>query len=124
MKALRERAWDQRWAFAPVALLLASVGGLATMASIASDDPSFSLEPSYYEKAVHWDEQQAKRAASKRLGWRLQAALEPSSGGARLVAVIDRADPQCAARIARKQGNEVAGSRDRPQTLPRTARRR
>jgi len=101
MRTLRERTWEQRWAFAPVGLLLACVGGLATMASIAADDPSFSLEPRYYEKAVHWDEQQGEKAASARLGWRLQTELEPLRGGARLVAVIEGADglPVAGARV-------------------------
>jgi hypothetical protein len=89
MSSLRERTWEQRWAFAPIGLLLACVGGLATMASIAADDPSFSLEPSYYEKAVHWDEQQARKAESARLGWRLEARVETRPEGASLVARID-----------------------------------
>lgn len=101
MRTLRERTWEQRWAFAPIGLLLACVAGLATMASIAADDPSFSLEPSYYEKAVHWDQQQLQKAASAHLGWRLRTELEPSRGGARLVAEIEGADglPLAGARV-------------------------
>jgi hypothetical protein len=92
MKMLTERAWERRWALAPLALLLGCVGGLATMASIAADDPSFSLEPSYYEKAVHWDREQAKRAESARLGWKLEARVEPAKEGSTLVALVTRAD--------------------------------
>ena len=101
MRTLRERTWEQRWAFAPIGLLLACVGGLATMASIAADDPSFSLEPSYYEKAVHWDDQQVQKAASARLGWRVQTEIEPSPEGTRLVAMLEGADglPLAGARM-------------------------
>jgi hypothetical protein len=101
VKTLGERTWEQRWAFAPIGLLLACVAGLATMASIAADDPSFSLEPRYYEKAVHWDERQVAKAASERLGWRLRAELEPARGGATLVVALDGADglPLTGARV-------------------------
>ncbi len=101
MKTLTERVWDGRWALAPVALLLGCVGGLAAMASIAADDPSFSLEPRYYDKAVHWDQEQARKAESARLGWKLEARVAPAERGSKLLAVVTRADgsPLTGARV-------------------------
>jgi hypothetical protein len=46
--------------------------GLGSMAYVAIDDPSFALEPDYYDKAVHWDRSQAEARASQALGFRLE----------------------------------------------------
>jgi hypothetical protein len=45
--------------------------GLGSMAYVAIDDPSFALEPDYYDKAVHWDRSQAEARASEALGFQL-----------------------------------------------------
>jgi nitrogen fixation protein FixH len=79
------------WALVPVILLTASVTGLGTMASIAVRDPGFALEKNYYERAVHWDREQADRAASSRLGYRVVLTVEPSAGAPEIVVkVVDR----------------------------------
>lgn len=64
------------WAFAPAVLLTSMVGGLGTMAYIASSDPSFAVERDYYKKAVHWDEQRAQESLNLKLGWRIEAREE------------------------------------------------
>ena len=56
------------WAWVPATLLGAMLLGLGTMAYIAIDDPSFALEPNYYDKAVHWDRSQAEARSSQALG--------------------------------------------------------
>lgn len=57
--------------FLPVLLLLLSVGGWGVMISMATSDPSFGVEPAYYQKAARFDEELARRRASLELGWRV-----------------------------------------------------
>jgi nitrogen fixation protein FixH len=79
------------WALVPVILLTASVAGLGTMASIAVRDPGFALEKNYYERAVHWDREQATRAESSRLGYSVALGVEPAAENAEVViSVRDR----------------------------------
>lgn len=63
---------DGRWIIGMIVGLL----GVSVVANVilivkAHDDPSFAVEPDYYQKAVSWDERQAARAASEDLGWRV-----------------------------------------------------
>lgn len=46
------------------------VGGIAI--AMTAGDPSFSIEPDYYQKAVNWDQEVAQRGRNKALGWRVQ----------------------------------------------------
>lgn len=72
------------WKWAPVALLGSLLSGLGTMVFIASGDPSFAVEPEYYQKALDWDRERAQQADNERLGYRLQVEIRrPSAGGAR-----------------------------------------
>ena len=80
------------WMLVPVGLLAASVIGVGSLAAVAAGDPSFALEQNYYERAVHWDRQQAESAENKRLGYHLTLTLAPSPTGAELALhVADRA---------------------------------
>ncbi len=79
------------WAFVPAALLAASLIGVGTMCSIATRDPGFALETNYYERAVHWDGEQAQLAENARLGYHLDVTSTPVTGGVELVVrVLDR----------------------------------
>jgi nitrogen fixation protein FixH len=62
------------WAWVPALLLGSMLAGLGTMAYLAIDDPSFALEPNYYDKAVHWDRSQTEERKSQALGLRLSLA--------------------------------------------------
>jgi len=62
------------WAWVPALLLGSMLVGLGTLAYIAIDDPSFALEPNYYDKAVHWDQSQAALRESDALGLELTLA--------------------------------------------------
>ncbi|HWA74016.1 MAG TPA: FixH family protein [Polyangiaceae bacterium] len=84
------------WAFLPVLLLAASLAGVGTMATIAARDPSFSLERDYYDRAVHWDREQAQAAENQRLGYQL--SLRVSGPGEVEVSLADR------------QGGELRGA--------------
>ncbi len=71
------------WAWVPVALLSTMFIGLSSLAYIAIDDPTFALEPNYYDKAVHWNERQAQARESETLGFKLSlpGPLVISAGG-------------------------------------------
>ena len=84
------------WAWVPAMLRGSMLLGLGTMAFIAIDDPSFALEPNYYDKAVHWDRSQAEARDSQALGLRL-TLLQPLSSSLRgdvelVLSVRDRGD--------------------------------
>jgi nitrogen fixation protein FixH len=84
------------WAWLPALLLGSMLLGLGALAYLAIDDPSFALEPNYYDKAVRWDRTQAEARESERLG--LQLSLTgplslKSDGGVELeLRVSDRAN--------------------------------
>jgi hypothetical protein len=73
------------WALVPVALLAVSTLGVGTMASIAARDPGFALERNYYDRAVHWDRQQAQWAENERLRYGLLLDAVPADDGVALV---------------------------------------
>lgn len=75
------------WALLPVGLLAACLLGLGTMGVIAARDPSFSLERDYYERAVHWEREQAQWTENARLGYRLE--LESADPAELVVRVRD-----------------------------------
>jgi nitrogen fixation protein FixH len=61
------RSW---WAFVPAGLLAVLLSIQAVMVALAVSDPSFAIEPSYYQKASNWDRHQREVGASQALGWR------------------------------------------------------
>jgi hypothetical protein len=97
MNAVSERAGSGAfWAFLPVLLLAASVCGVGTMATIASRDPSFSLERDYYDRAVHWDREQAQAAQNRRLDYRLSLRVS--------------AAPELVVSLANRTGDALRGA--------------
>lgn len=68
---------EWKWPLGISAVLgLSVIVNLAVMA-VAGSDPSFAVEPDYYQKAVDWDRHAARQAASDALGWKAEIALEP-----------------------------------------------
>ena len=70
MAATRKR--DHRalfWAMSPVLLLGGLLGTQLLLLGNALDDPSFSVEDDYYEKALSWDAKMAQQRENARLGW-------------------------------------------------------
>jgi len=65
------------WPIGIVTILLASVVGNVAVIMITRDDPSFSVEPDYYRKAVEWDSTVAMQARSDALDWHVAARVEP-----------------------------------------------
>ncbi|MEZ6234793.1 MAG: FixH family protein [Phycisphaerales bacterium] len=94
------------WPVGLIALMCGSVGICVVTAVVASRDPSFALEPDYYDKAVAWDESAAAREASDRLGWTAEVEVSLPGGdgapdGARAVSL----------RLLDSQGEPVAADR-------------
>jgi nitrogen fixation protein FixH len=66
------------WAWMPVALLGSLSAGLGVMISIAVNDPSFAVEPAYYQHALNWDARRAEEEQSRALGWAVDWQILPS----------------------------------------------
>jgi len=83
-----------QWPIGVGIVLALTVAGNVWLAVIAASDEAFAVEPDYYRKAVHFDDEMALRAESARLGWRVEPALQlgtPSAPGALSVVVRDAA---------------------------------
>jgi nitrogen fixation protein FixH len=102
------------WAFLPVALLTASVVGVGSAASIAMRDPGFALEKNYYDRAVHWDGEQAQAANNARLGYHLALAVAPAGAASELVVrLTDRGGAPLSAAVVQAEAFANARSADR-----------
>lgn len=67
--ARNSRRASYLWPGIVVALLAGHVILMVVVVLIATSDPTFSVEPDYYDKALHWDDTATQRAANQRLGW-------------------------------------------------------
>jgi nitrogen fixation protein FixH len=78
------------WPYLIVALLGVSLSANLALLVLAVDDPSFAVEPEYYEKAMAWDARRAQERRNEELGWSL--ALEVTAAealpGSRRVEVL------------------------------------
>ena len=74
------------WPLGIVAILAATVGLNIWVLRVANDDPSFAIEPDYYQKAVNWDSTMAQQRQNLALGWHLAPTLGAftTHNGARL----------------------------------------
>lgn len=68
--------FPNRWALFPVGLLAILVSVQLVLFTLSRNDPSFAVEPEYYQKAVSWDQQQEQRQTNVELGWHTLVALE------------------------------------------------
>jgi nitrogen fixation protein FixH len=78
------------WPIGITLVLATTVAGNIWVAKIASDDPSFAIEPDYYNKAITWDSTLAQGRENVQLGWRLTPvfAVAPRTGKAELRATL------------------------------------
>ena len=67
--------FPNRWALFPIGLLGVLVSVQAILFSLSQNDPTFAVEPEYYQKAVNWNEHTAQRAVNQRLGWQASASV-------------------------------------------------
>ncbi len=74
------------WPIGIVSILVATVALNVWVYRVANDDPSFAIEPDYYQKAVDWDSTIAQKRENLVLGWHLAPTLGAFSmrDGARL----------------------------------------
>jgi nitrogen fixation protein FixH len=83
------------------------IGGLLSIPFIVgavaiaktAGDPSFAIEPDYYQKAVRWDDEVAQRQANRALGWRV--VYDVQRGEKR---------PVLTAKLTDGAGNDVVGA--------------
>lgn len=72
-----------RWPVAVVLILGACVAANVWIIRIANADPSFAVEPDYYQKALRWDDELAQRERNRALAWQLTptlSSISPDSG--------------------------------------------
>jgi nitrogen fixation protein FixH len=63
------------WPISMAAILVSVVAANIWVAVIANDDPSFAIEPDYYQKAVAWDSSMAQARHNAALNWSLVPTL-------------------------------------------------
>ena len=61
-------------------LLAANATVVGITVFFAHSDKSFAVEPEYYQKALHWDDEAKEQAQSQDLGWRV--GVDPGAVGA------------------------------------------
>lgn len=92
------------WPIGVATILAATVVANVVVMRIASDDPSFAVEPDYYRKAVHFDSTMAQERQNLSLGWGFDATLDAIADGqpTRLAVRLHDAasDPLPGARVA------------------------
>jgi nitrogen fixation protein FixH len=84
---MKRGAW---WPIGITTVLATTVAANIWVMRIASDDPSFAIEPDYYRKAVAWDSTLAQARENAVLGWRLtpEIGIVAVTGKARISAVL------------------------------------
>lgn len=80
----RPRATGRFWPLFIVGLILAQVSAAGALIWYAVSDPTFAIEPNYYQKALNWDDTARQHAANRSLAWKptLEFA-DQSQGGTR-----------------------------------------
>jgi nitrogen fixation protein FixH len=76
------------WAFLPVGLLGAILCMHAVLLAGVLDDPSFSVESDYYQKAVSWDAKMAQDRDNARLGWSAEITAAVGATGGRVAVAL------------------------------------
>ena len=79
-----------RWPWIIVGLLGGHVLLMVAAVTIATHDRSFAVVPNYYQRAVNWDQTQAEKRASEKLGWhvRVEASSRVDPIGRRAVSFV------------------------------------
>lgn len=81
---MKRGAW---WPIGMATILALTVGANFWVLAVANDDPSFAVEPDYYHKALHWDDEMAQQERNIVLGWRLTPTLAPFGAHGALLTV-------------------------------------
>lgn len=86
------------WPAFVVGLLALGVGFNVVLLVVATNDPSFAVEPDYYKKALAWDDAMAQERANMALGWQARVTTAPA---------VDEGAMEVVARIAAPDGSSV-----------------
>ena len=78
-----ERAAERRAALKWGAIIVGILGTSFTtgmvMLYVSATDPSFAVEPDYYNRALNWDEHAEQRRTNAELDWRIELQDQPGS---------------------------------------------
>lgn len=76
-----QRAAERKAAITWGAFVIAILGSSLTLAIvmliISGSDPSFAVEPDYYDQAINWDDHAAQRELNRQLGWTIDLTTAP-----------------------------------------------
>jgi nitrogen fixation protein FixH len=89
--------------------LVAQAAGVLTMVAIAARDPSFAIEPRYYERAIAWDAESRRDAEGRALGWAVRVEASPRGG--------DTGRVELRAHLADAEGRPLEGARVRAEAF-------
>jgi nitrogen fixation protein FixH len=70
-----------RWPIAIVGIIALHATAMVAVITIATRNPSFSVEPDHYQKALGWDRLAARKQASALLGWRAEVTSDARLDG-------------------------------------------
>lgn len=65
------------WPGMVIAFLAFCVGTQTYLVISANSDGGAQIEQNYYQRSLQWDEDQANRERSRRLGWKITAEVSP-----------------------------------------------
>jgi hypothetical protein len=84
------------WPLGVVIILGATVVANLAVMRVANNDPSFSVEPDYYKKAVNYDSTMAQQRQNLSLGWGVHTRFDSIGDGThtRLQVTLTAADAQ------------------------------
>jgi nitrogen fixation protein FixH len=71
------------WPIGVAVILSSTVVANVVVMKIANNDPSFSVEPDYYRKAVHFDSTMAQQKRNLSLGWGIDTQIDSIGDGTR-----------------------------------------
>lgn len=82
------------WPFFIIVLLVGGAGANVALMVIATRDPSFAVEPDYYQKALRWDEAMTQESHNAALGWSVAVGVDAAtrSGPTRIVLRVSDRD--------------------------------
>ena len=97
------------WPFLLGGMLALGVGMNLAMVVVATQDPSFAVEPDYYQKALAWDGTMAQEGANRDLGWQLEAGCGSSPSDSWVVAALRDRDGRARCRARRSPSRPSRG---------------
>jgi len=83
-----ERRAALKWGAIIVGILGTSFTVGMVMLYVSASDPSFAVEPEYYDQALNWDEHAEQRRVNAELDWRIEIQEQPGfTAGVRTLTV-------------------------------------